>query len=58
MRCAVVHPSLDTSNSLAEPVLPRLRDAVVELTVAATSVRYGLSLELAREQFDEHRKQL
>jgi len=52
MRCAVVHPSLDTHNSLAVPVLPALRAALVELTIARSAARYGLPLAATHRQFD------
>lgn len=52
MRCAVVHPSLDTNNDLGVTVLPALRDALIELVMSRTSTRYGLSLAEARAQFD------
>jgi hypothetical protein len=52
MRCAVVHPSLDTQNSLALSVLPALRAALIELTIARSAVRYQLPLAEARRQFD------
>ena len=51
LRCAVVHPSLDTHNSLALPVLPVLRDALIELTIACSATRYRVALLDARRQF-------
>jgi hypothetical protein len=52
IRCAVVHPSLDTTNDLARSVLPALREALIELTIARTACSYGLSLSAARRHFD------
>ena len=52
MRCAVVHPRLDTHNNLAVTVLPSLRAALIELTIASAAVRYDVALAETRRQFD------
>jgi hypothetical protein len=52
MRCAVVHASLDTTNHLAKPILPAVREALIELTIARTAASYGLSLSQAKYRFD------
>ncbi len=52
MRCAVVHPRLDTHNNLALTVLPSLRAALIELTIARAAVRYDVALAETRQQFD------
>lgn len=51
MRCAVIHPSLNTANALALRILPALRRAVIELVIALATQDAGLTLEQGRALF-------
>jgi len=51
-RCAVIHPTLDTNNSLVLQVLPALRDALIELIIARVAQQSGLTLAEAGKAFD------
>jgi hypothetical protein len=52
LRCAVVHPSLNTDNRLTVPILPRLRAALIELIVTRSARQASLALDAAWQQFD------
>jgi hypothetical protein len=52
MRCAVIHPNLNTANALALRILPALRRAVIELVIALATQDVGLTLEQGRALFD------
>jgi hypothetical protein len=51
-RCAVIHPSLDTNNSLVVEVLPALREALIELIIARVAQEGGLTLAEAGAAFN------
>lgn len=48
MRCAVVHPGLDTDNRLIESLLPRLREAMIEVVIARASQSFKMTYEAAK----------
>jgi hypothetical protein len=51
MRCAVIHPRLDTQHALAQRILPSLREALVELVVARAAARARMSVPESKRLF-------
>ncbi len=54
-RCAVVHPNLQTTNRLVMEVLPTLRQALIELTIARWAFIADATLAEAQHSFEEER---
>jgi hypothetical protein len=52
MRCAVIHPRLDTNNVLLPRVLPALRECIIELVIARAAEMTSMPPAEARRVFD------
>lgn len=52
MRCAVIHPRLDTDNSIVVRVLPALRSSMIELMIARAAEQASIPFAQARAEFD------
>jgi len=51
-RCAIIHSSLETNNSLVDVILPSLRLAMIEMVIGRAAQLENLSLEEATMVFD------